>query len=334
MATRIGASRRAPRSAFTLIELLVVIAIIAVLIGLLLPAVQKLREAAARASCQNNLKQLGLAMHNYHDANRTFPTGGVGTFAWAAINGGWPAEGRGGVAGVPFTDRGFTLAHTSWLVQILPYVEQGTVYSSGNNIKMYTAVIKTFYCPVRRSPEPSATKTPQNVNVGLNDYTACCMRPVPTMMGVINPATGPTIPGHSGNPNGSYGPPNTITDVADGTSNSIACAEKQLALKSLSTGNDLCDNSYYAAYTFGADNAPGTVINPTISDPTTPLQPDYPASSTQATGSGGFGSSHIGGMNACFADGSVRTVSYTVTLAVFQNLCNVSAGNVIPEGSY
>ena len=110
-------SRFNTRAAFTLIELLVVIAIIAVLIGLLLPAVQKVREAAARMSCTNNLKQMGLALHNYHDANNKFPWG----------------------------HQDSTIFSLPWAVFILPYIEQGSLYNKFDTTK-------NFNDPVNQGP--------------------------------------------------------------------------------------------------------------------------------------------------------------------------------------
>src|SRR5215475_14299963 len=101
-----AASRGCCRCGFTLIELLVVIAIIAVLIGLLLPAVQKVRDAAARIQCGNNLKQLGLALHNFHDSNGYLPTAGSSD-GKPFSSGPWPIQGEG----------------TNWSIYLLPYIE-------------------------------------------------------------------------------------------------------------------------------------------------------------------------------------------------------------------
>jgi prepilin-type N-terminal cleavage/methylation domain-containing protein/prepilin-type processing-associated H-X9-DG protein len=145
---------------FTLIELLVVIAIIAVLVGLLLPAVQKVREAANRMKCQNNLKQLALACHNYHDAQGSFPPGGMLNPNWApVVSGAWSGDG------------GWRADQGSWMVYILPYIEQSNLFNQIAQFGLGTPKIDT----ITRATSHDANGNP----VAQFDPTAVLPRPLP-----------------------------------------------------------------------------------------------------------------------------------------------------------
>ncbi len=159
-----GGSRSAnPRRAFTLVELLVVIAIIGILIALLLPAVQAAREAARRSQCSNNVKQLALALHNYHDSYKTFP----------------------GSAYCPFNPGGNTIQHChNWVESILPYVEQGSAYDQiefriGNHQGNNTVVLGSITASVFQCPsDPDRGMYPNSRDQNYTPYNASVTAPV------------------------------------------------------------------------------------------------------------------------------------------------------------
>ena len=126
------------RKGFTLIELLVVIAIIAILIGLLLPAVQKVREASNRLSCSNNLKQVGLAFQMHHDQFGAFPSGGLNWNSDRTMNGGAPAD--------------YQTQAWGWAYQILPYLEQKALWEHPSSATVAGTSLKVFRCPSLRGP--------------------------------------------------------------------------------------------------------------------------------------------------------------------------------------
>jgi prepilin-type N-terminal cleavage/methylation domain-containing protein len=210
--------RTVSRRAFTLIELLVVIAIIGVLIGLLLPAVQKVREAANRIACANNLHQIGLAFHNHHDVFSAFPSGGTPYAANRTWANGTPAS--------------YTSQSWSWGYQILPFVEQGALWGSSSDATVYSTPLSIYYCKSRRAPV-ALQGGPWQV------------RPGPTAM--TDYAGNAGCSSNGGDGSGVYGDgsdgavsvtglsPVTFASIADGTSNTLLVGEKRINISFVST---------------------------------------------------------------------------------------------------
>ena len=289
-----------PRAAFTLVELLVVIAIIGVLVALLLPAVQSAREAARRVQCQNNLRQIGLALHGYNDVH-----------------------GR-----LPYLRSGGGQNRHTWALLMLPYMEQTAIYQAystpltgvsqtdGMNnhtatdpqiISARSAQVKVFYCPTRRATRALSPITTGSTVTGLpSDYAA--------NMG--DTGTAPTT--------GVFPAVNAnhvlagvrLAEITDGLSNTVFIGEKHIVNKMI---NDYAqDGMIYSASENLTYNRRGNSSTPLANGPQTAINSQ-------------FGSWHPGGCQFVFGDDSVRSLSPALPGATLGLYLNKDDGTPIPQ---
>ena len=313
---------RVSRVGFTLVELLVVIAIIGVLVALLLPAVQQARESARRMSCESNLKQLGLGVHNHHDVNLTLLPTTVGEGALARDT------------GFPAIDEpdGFVM----WSALLLPYIEQQSVFqlwdlkiqTSRQQPAAYQSQIKSYWCPSRLKQVLSTGdfKTPGG---GIGDYNPC----QGTIPGVQNVnADGAIIPAtpEFANSGGftivnKWTPRLRLANITDGTSNTLLFGEKHIRPNSMRGKNE--DRSL-----FGGQNNSNRRIGGIQQNNNANVRPLRPANDENgAFANQSFGGPHPGVTVFVMGDGSVRKLNLNINIQTLTSLATRMGGETIGD---
>jgi prepilin-type N-terminal cleavage/methylation domain-containing protein/prepilin-type processing-associated H-X9-DG protein len=298
--------RRRERTGFTLIELLVVIAIIAILIALLVPAVQKVREAAARSQCENNLKQLALGMHNFHDFYQV----------------------------LPYCRTGGHSQDNTWAVIILPFIEQGPLYTnwftfafgnldgpdivsvipaiSINDLRFNKAIrtasaplnnlVPAYFCPSRRAPQYCEAPMGSNLGGACSDYAA---------VGGDN-----NLNDGAFHINDLYGTGVKLTQITDGTSGTLLMGEKHLQLADLGQGT--YDGCIYSASPSGLSFRQAGTAHPLALGP-------------EDAQNGQFGSWHTGVVNFAFCDGHVAGLTTSISGSTLGFLATRASGDTVPD---
>jgi prepilin-type N-terminal cleavage/methylation domain-containing protein/prepilin-type processing-associated H-X9-DG protein len=339
---RLCQRRANTRGGFTLIELLVVIAIIAVLVGLLLPAVQRARSAARMSQCSNNLKQIVLGLHNFHDSRQRFPPARLILYRKAPV-----LDMSGGEPG---------LDEPSWLAHLLPYIEQRSLASQWNLYQPYAThsaqsrafVVPTYICPERRGASRAVTANltrdiiapcgcvvgRQNVPGGMvSDYVGNHGDPSPGSFGrdtdfywggrgtgviissrpKLAPKKDPLDPDEQPVILEGWEDSVAFSDIRDGTSNTLMVGESHIP-----KGEELA-----APYDGPAFLGRYLTHFTRIGGPGVPMAHH---SGDQRAGMYSFGSAHTGQVNFAWVDGSVKPLSTSINTQVLASLCNRSDG--------